>query len=195
METQSEHWPNLLRTVIQELIKNSSKVDLPTLVEGISLMSKLFSRLSPSFNQSDLPSGPTSPLAQQQQSSDESSFSFSDTTDGIGHCTELSKTLFSNFVKEVVLKNEANLIMMMNDEGLDIDFNTLSKQESMELVSDSDEKTQSNVAETFQVFCQYLVKVSCFPNVSSKQELGNFNKMLSKKYISQFLLFPMNVQI
>ena len=177
METQSRHWPNLLRTVIQELIKNSSKLNLLTLVEGISLMSKLFSRLSPSFNQSELSGGVlTSPLPQQQQSSDESSFSFSDATDGIGHCTELSKTLFSNFVKEVVLKHEANLILVINNEGSDIDFNKLPKQGSMELVNSDDENTdysiRSNIAETFQVFCQYLVKVSCFPFTSPTQEAG-----------------------
>ena len=179
METQSEHWPNLLRTIIQELIKNSSNLDLPTLVEGISLMSKLFSRLSPSFNQAELPGALTSPPP--QQCSDESSFSFSDATDGIGHCTELSKTLFSNFVKDVVLKNEANLILVINNEGLDIDFNALSKQDNSTELESGVDSIRSNVAETFQVFCHYLVKVSCFPYVSSGQEIGEslYHKNLS----------------
>ena len=187
METQSEHWPNLLRTVIQELIKNSSKLDLPTLDQGISLMSKLFSRLSPTFNQPEL-QGLAGPLS--QQGSDKTSFSFSETTDGIEHCTVLSKTLFSNFVKEVVLKNDTNLMLMLDDEGTDIDFNTLSKQDESRMhcrdsmVNSGDEKIdciQSNVAETFQVFCQYLVKVSCFPYTSSKQATGKILLYLLEK--------------
>lgn len=171
METQSEHWPNLLRTVIQELINKSSTLDLPTLVEGISLMSKLFSRLSPSFNQAES-QGFISPLP--SQGLEENSFNFAE-TDGIGHCTELSKTLFSNFVKETVLKDNSSLMLMLG-EGPDIDFNLFAKQDNSNSMKENCDVEsnfiQADVASTFQVFCQYLVKVSCFPYNSPNRDQG-----------------------
>ena len=167
METQSEHWPNLLKTVIRELIKHSSDLDLPTMSEGISLMSKLFSRLSPIFNQQDIVptfssnviqsperSLPTSPIDCNQ--------SFFE-TDGIGHCIELSKTLFAQFVKFSIFGKNTKLLMMFQEETL-LDFTTVMDQGKNHIKGDGmDSELLLTVTEAFQTFCQYLVKVSCFP--------------------------------
>jgi len=178
METQSEHWPNLLKTVIKELIKHSSNLDLSTMSEGISLMSKLFSRLSPIFSQQDIV--PTfssivlqSPTKSTPTSPDENLSFFE--TDGIGHCIELSKTLFTQFVKCTIFNKNTKLLMMLQ-EGTLLDFTTVMHHKKNQCKDDDREhQPLLIIAEAFQIFCQYLVKVSCFPYTGSNSKKSGKN--------------------
>ena len=138
------------------------------MAEGISLISKLFSRLSPIFNQPEMPTF-TSTVLQHSSSRDGSLSPTLDASatsffekDGISSCTDLSKTLFSQFVKETIFKNNLNTRLLLEDSTGELDFNTLINQSSSNKEIEK-KGLGSKVADTFQVFCQYLVKVSCFP--------------------------------
>ena len=97
METQSEHWPNLLGNIIYELNTHVTQLNLKTLYEGISLMSKLLSCLAPSLGTTEFntvfPSPPTSPLHKDSDVFDKETFE----PNCIKTCAELSKILFAKF--------------------------------------------------------------------------------------------------
>jgi hypothetical protein len=50
VETESQHWPELLSAIIQELTKGCQNLTLDELEEGVLLCSKLLSKLTPSTN-------------------------------------------------------------------------------------------------------------------------------------------------
>ena len=50
METESQHWPELLARIIQELTLGCQNLNLDELEEGVLLCSKLLSKLTPSTN-------------------------------------------------------------------------------------------------------------------------------------------------
>lgn len=194
-ETQSEHWPNLLKQIINEAIENVSSMDVDTLVEGISLISKLLSRLSPNLighqheQQSDLSNSvflshktpPMSPLYH-----DFEIFSFDDSAGPaspgvINECVELSKILFSKFVERRVFKRNQKMLMMFQEsKQLEAIFDAVYLQVPSTMQYEAYDDITNNekndlIIKGFQIFCRYLVQLSCFP-VPANNRPSNENK-------------------
>lgn len=191
------------------MMKNITDMDLCTTLEGISLISKLFSRLSPNFGSSGgiqtsnilestvltTTTPPTSPLHQSVVGFD---VSFEQSS-SISHCIELSKELFAIFVLKVVLKDDSkNLSLVFQENEAPMRFKAISffnennyprnhsfcdtdsheeinSRSTSEMASDEHHDVSNTIANTFKIFCQYLVRISCFPisvESSARQRKG-----------------------
>ena len=147
---------------------------MDTLSIGIQLMSKLLSRLSPNFSSSgdgtltEHSHPPSSPIHHQVEHKTEIE-SGNEENNTIPECVRLSKKLFSVFVDMRVMKKKHSFLSAFHF----ID-GTVGKFESVELCNKSydrgydtadlnEEKQNGLVAKAFQIFCRYLVQLSCFP--------------------------------
>ena len=192
-ETQSEHWPNLLKQVILEMINNVSLMDMDTLLIGIHLMSKLLSRLSPIFigggegshettasqQQASQKSPSMSPSHQQIELLNKASAIEEESNNAILECIRLSKNLFSVFVDSRVMKK--------NHAFLSIFHHYRDERGKFELIQVSDETKKTNnssdddkVAKSFQIFCRFIVQLSCFPVVSPEPNQDTSESILDE---------------
>ena len=188
---QTDHWPNLLQKIIAEMINNISKMDLQTLLLGITLISKLFGRLSPNFSSSyndafsDLTnllphkSPPSSPLSQNFEYF--TAENIENNSNVINNCIELSTALFTKFVDERVLRRNQKMLLLFQKKETLI-FDSIDTQNNRVYDTPPLEDEQTVATETFEIFCRYLVQLSCFPT-----SCINENQITGRRVILQIL--------
>ncbi|XP_065649698.1 protein dopey-1 isoform X2 [Hydra vulgaris] len=169
-EVQTEHWPNLLKLIISETINNIDLLELSTLYQGICLISKLLSRLSPNLPDKTMDTVDIAAINMQKSPgmisplhdikvvlTYQKSTLYTD-------CFSLSKLLFSKFVEGKLIKREKKMRVLFQDHST-FKFDAISNEKSSVVNPDLNQ----TAVKTFQTFCRYLVQLACFPLPLSEQ--------------------------
>lgn len=171
-----EHWPNLLKLITEEMIAYIAIMDIGTVSNGIILISKLLSRVSPNIQAMTVEtkndqgnsilsqkSPPMSPLHQDLEF-----FSREGATDKVNEsevimeCVKLSKKLFQKFINSHVLAQCHKTVLILkhferNSEPLSVEIDSVTEK------SNCDKDDELKKSEAFAKICSYMVQLSCFP--------------------------------